>query len=175
MSVATAPRPTRRTLFIGIVLLLGLAALSVGPLGCNSETEEARSERSAADEAIGDTGKRVQLNMGIDDRTTENPPSEGLAIEVPGEDLWTPDLEHGGSSRLFGEYPVGESYEFYLYPEGKEGPRQTVSFSMKPDMSSALASSKTYIRIYDDRVVIEGPAVPDGEVTLDRPASGGTP
>lgn len=175
MPVAIASRSTRRTLLIGTVLLLGLSALSIGPLGCNAETEEGSSEKSTSEAAIGDTDKRVRLNMGIDDRTTEHPPSEDLAIEVPGEDLWTPDLESGGASRLFGEYPVGESYEFYLYPEGKDGSRQTVPFSMKPDMSSMLASSKTYIRIYDDRVVIEGPAVPDEEVTLDRSASGDTP
>lgn len=175
MSVATAPRQTRKGFLIATVLLLGLAALSIGPLGCGSETEEAASEETAAEEAIGDPDKSVLLNVGINDRTTNNPPSEELAIEVPGQELWTPDLEYGGASQEFGEYPVGEEYQLVIYPEGEEGPMESVPFSMKPEMSSGLASSKTYIHIYDDRIVVEGPAVPEEEVVLERSMSGGNP
>lgn len=163
MSVATAPRPTRRGAFVVTLLVMGLAALSIGPLGCGSEAEE-----EAAEEAVGESDKRVELNMGVDDRTTENPPSEQLAIKVPGHDLWSPNLEYGGTSERFGEYPAGENYELHIYPEGEDGPRETVPFSMKPDMMSGTASSKTYVEIYDDRFVVRGPAVPDGHVDIDR-------
>lgn len=172
MSVATASRPTQKPYLVAAALVISLGALILGPVGCGSGEE--RSNETAAEEA-GGAPKRLQLNMGVDDRTTEIPPSDEFAIQVPGEELWTPDLEYGGTGRLFGEYPVGEEYEFYLYPEGKEGPRQRVPFSMKPDMSSGLASSKTYVRIYDDRIVVDGPAVPDGKMTLDRPASDENP
>lgn len=163
MSVTTARRPTTRGFLVVTVLLLGLAALSIGPLGCGSETEE-----EAAEEAVGDTGKRVVFNMGVDDRTTQNPPSDNLAIKVPGHDLWTPNLQYGGASERFGEFPVREEYELYIYLEGEGGPRQSVPFSMKPEMSSSLASSKTYVEIYDDRILVKGPAVTDGQVTIER-------
>lgn len=163
MSVATTRRPKKRRVFVVTVLVMGLAVLAIGPLGCGSESEE-----EAAEEAIGESDKRIELNMGVDDRTTGNPPSEGLAIKVPGHDLWTPDLEYGGTSERFQEFPVGEEYDLHIYPEGENGPRQTISFSMKPDMSSGLASSKTYVEIYDDRIVVKGPAVSDGPVVIER-------
>jgi hypothetical protein len=40
---------------------------------------------------------------------------------------------------------------------------------MKPDMSSVLASSRTDIFVYDDSIVVSGPAVPDERITFDRP------
>lgn len=39
---------------------------------------------------------------------------------------------------------------------------------MKPDMSSMLARSRTNLFIYDDSIVVSGPAVPDKKVVLDR-------
>jgi hypothetical protein len=43
---------------------------------------------------------------------------------------------------------------------------------MTPNMSSTLTSSHTDIFVYDDSLVVSGPAVPDDEVVLDRPIPG---
>ena len=53
----------------------------------------------------------------------------------------------------------------------KAGRSLEVPITMKSTMSSALASSRTDIFVYDDRIVVEGPAVPDGEMGFDQPAS----
>ncbi len=50
-----------------------------------------------------------------------------------------------------------------------------VPFTMKPDMSSVLASSRTNITVYDDSIVVEGPAVPDERMTFERPAPSNAP
>lgn len=166
MSVATARRSKMNGVLIVTALAVGFASLLIGPIGCGSEPEE-----SSTQEAVESSEKRVQLNLGVDDRTDARPPSDQLAIKAPGHDLWQPELSHGGASRLFDEYPAGEEYELYVYPEGEDGPRLVVPFSMKADMMSGMASSKTYVEIYDDRIVVNGPAIPDGSITLDRPAS----
>jgi hypothetical protein len=56
-----------------------------------------------------------------------------------------------------------------FYPAGREAPRLEVPFTMKADMSSVLASSRTNVLVYDDSLVVTGPAVPDEKVVLDRP------
>lgn len=167
MSVATARRPTIRGVLIVTALAAGFAALLIGPIGCGSEPEE------SGQEAVESSDKRVQLNLGVDDRTDTRPPSDQLAIKAPGHDLWQPELSHGGASRLFDEYPVGEEYELYIFPDGEDGPRLVVPFSMKPDMMSGMASSKTYVEIYDDRFEVNGPAIPEGTVSLERSGSEG--
>lgn len=49
--------------------------------------------------------------------------------------------------------------------------RLAVPFTMKPDMSSVLASSRTNIAVHDDSIVVTGPAVPEEKIVLDRPAA----
>lgn len=112
------------------------------------------------------------LNLGVEDHTRQRSFPAEFLIVTPGGNQWQPDpLEGGGVTRAFEKYPVGEEQRLLLYPEGKDGPRLAVPVTMKPDMSSVLASSRTDIAVHDDSIVVTGPAVPDERMTFDSSAS----
>jgi len=167
MPATTAKRQSPSTLLIPLALVLGAVAIGVGPIGCSSEDT---SETPSADQTEETTNRPVLLNLGIEDHTQERPFPDGLLIVTPGGNRWQPDpLEGGFVTRAFEKYPVGEPQKLSLYLEGNEGPRLEVPFTMKPDMSSVLSSSRTNVLVYDDSLVVTGPAVPDEKVVLDRP------
>lgn len=152
--------------FPTVLFVLSFVALLITAVGCGYESRETPGE-----ETLEASDKHVLLNIGITDRTDRRPPSSQWSLKVPGHDLWQPDLSYGGESKDFGTFPVGEDHEMYVYPSGPDGPRLEVPFTMKSDMMSGLASSKTYIEIRDDRIIITTPAVQNGRVDLDRTSS----
>jgi len=157
------------SLLITIALGLGLAALSLAPLSCGTESDEA----SEAETVEGDTDRTILLNVGIEDETENRPLPDAFLIETPSGQRWSPGvLDGGGATRAFEKHPVGETRTLRLYPEGNAGRALEVPITMKSTMSSALASSRTDIFVYDDSIVVSGPAVPEEKVVFDRPVSG---
>jgi len=169
-ATATRRRAASSILVTGI-LFLGLVALSVAPLSCGSESDdESSAAASRATEA--ESNRAVLLNIGIEDETAERPLSDAFLFETPSGTRWTPGLsEEGGTTKAFEKHPVGETRTLRLYPEGEDGPALEVPITMKSDMSSVLASSRTDVVVYDDSIVVTGPAVPDERMTFDRSPS----
>lgn len=142
----------------------GLALLGLGSVtGCESDTNRALSSERAS---LGET--HVRLHVSISDRTGQRPLSEHFAVEAPGVDLWQPNLKFGRATRQFPVYPVGKEQELYIYPQGEDGPRRRISFSMKASMKSGKAPSKTHLEIYDDSIVATGPAISGGRIAIGR-------
>jgi hypothetical protein len=171
MPATASRRRTASSILVTGVLFLGLVALSIAPLSCGTEPENASSEEtSRATEA--ESNRAILLHIGIEDETEERPLSDAFLLETPSGARWTPGvLKGGGTTKTFEKHPVGETRTLRIYPEGEDGPGLEVPITMKPDMSSVLASSRTNIFAYDDSIVVKGPAVPDGEMVFDRPAS----
>jgi len=159
------------SLLVTAALAFALAALSLAPLSCGTESDEA-SEAKTAETVEGDTDRTILLNVGIEDETENRPLSDAFLIEPPSGQRWSPGvLDGGGASKAFEKHPVGETRTLRLYPEGDAGRALEVPITMKRTMSSALASSRTDVFVYDDSIVVSGPAVPDEEMTFDRPSS----
>ncbi len=165
---ATAPkRQSPTAVLIPLALALGALAISVGPVGCSSEDA---SEAPPTEQTEETTSQPVLLNLGVEDHTQEHPFPDQLLIITPGGNQWQPaPLAGGGVTRAFEKYPVGEPKKLSLYPAGKDSSRLEVPITMKPDMSSVLASSRTDVLVYDDSLVVTGPAVPDEKASFDRP------
>lgn len=171
MPATTTRRRATVSLVVTVVLFLGLAAFSLAPLSCGTEPDEP-SEKEAAQTAEANTDRAILLNIGIEDETEDRPLSDAFLLETPSGTHGTPGaLAGGGATKAFDKHPVGETRTLRLYSEGEVGPAQEVPITMKPHMSSALASSRTNIFAYDDSIIISGPAVPDDMVVLDRPVS----
>lgn len=147
---------------MGVLLVLGLSATTL-LLSCQTERSEPSEEPT---DAAAD--REILFNLGINDKTDERAPHDRFAVEIPGREIWYPDLAYGGDSETFGEFRVGPKHTFTIYPTGPDEPSFAVPFSMKPTMSSELASSKTYIEIYDDSLVVRGPAIPNGPASYPR-------
>jgi hypothetical protein len=159
---------TPSSLLATVAFGLALAAFSLAPLSCGTESDEA-SEAETAEAVEGDTDRTILLNVGIEDETENRPLPDAFLIETPSGQRWSPDvLDGGGATRAFEKHPVGETRTLRLYPEGKDGHALEVPITMKSTMSSALASSRTDIFVYDDSLVVSGPAVPDEEIVFDR-------
>lgn len=148
-----------------MLVLLLFTLVGTAPLltGCQSESSD-DDLPLYEDEA----DHRVLLNIGVTNETDQRAPDDSLAIQAPDHELWYPEVEHGGVSREFSEYPVGEEYTITLYPTGTDGETLEVPFEMKPTMTSGVASSKTYIEVHDDSIVVRGPAIPDEHMTFER-------
>jgi hypothetical protein len=169
MPATTTRRSAERSYLVTALLILGLAGLWIGPMGCGGDAEDASTQKTASQNS---SNRSVLLNVGFVDQTTERAPTEQFLIETPKSARWTPGaLEGGFTTKAFKKYPVGETHKLLLYPEGENGPRLTVPFTMKSDMSSVLAGSRTNITVYDDSIVVAGPAVPDERMVFDRPPS----
>jgi hypothetical protein len=174
MPATTTPRRTASSIVVTTILFLGLTALSVAPLSCGTKPDDTSSEgTSQATET--ESNRAILLNIGIEDETKERPLSEAFLFETPSGARWNPNvLAGGGVTKAFEKHPVGETRTLRFYPEGEEGPALEVPITMKPDMNSVLASSRTDISVYDDSIVVSGPAVPDERMTFDRPSSPST-
>jgi len=172
MTATKTQRPGTASILVPGLLFLGLVGLSVLPISCGPESDGASEEETTkATDASAD--RTILLNIGIEDETEDRPLSDVFLVETPDGARWTPEAPEGGSTtEVFEKYPVGEARTLRLYPEGEDGPFLEVPITMKPGMSSALASSRTDIFVYDDSIVVSGPAVPDEEVVLDRPTRG---
>lgn len=172
MPATTTRRSTARSSLVTLLLFLGVAGLWIGPMGCSNDAENAASSDTASEPHTEAAGRSVLLNVGFTDKTEARRPSEQFIVETPRSTRWAPDVREGGfTTKAFETYPVGESNTLLLFPEGEDGPRVEVPFTMKADMSSILASSRTNITVYDDSIVVAGPAVPDKRMTFDRPPS----
>lgn len=172
MPTTATRRSSKRPILAFAALALGLIALSVGPISCGTETNESTSGDAASERTGSKAGGPVLLNIGVADHTQQRPLSAQFLIETPRGDRWRPDpLEGGHVTRAFDKYPAGESQKLLLYPQGEEGPRLAVPFTMKADMSSLSAHSRTDIAVRDDSIVVTGPAVPDERIAFDRPSS----
>jgi hypothetical protein len=171
MAAATTTRRSPTASGVATVLLcLGLVVLTATPLSCGTEPEEA-SEPEASQTTEANTDRAILLNVGVEDGTKDRPPSDDLLLEPPSGERWTPGiLDGGGATNAFEKHPIGESRTLRLYPQGEDGQVLEIPITMKPDMSSVLASSRTDIFVYDDSIVVSGPAVPDKRITFDRPA-----
>jgi hypothetical protein len=168
---ATATRHrTASSILVTGALFLGLVTLSIAPLSCGSEPDDESSKETSR--ATGtESNRAILLNIGIEDETEGSPLSDAFLIETPSGVRWTPSVLKGGrTTKAFEEYPVGETRTLHLYPEGDEGRALEVPITMKPDMSSVLASSRTNIFVYDDSIVVSGPAVPEKEIVFDWPS-----
>lgn len=172
MPATTTQRPTTSSLLVTATLFLGLAAFSLAPLSCGTDGDETASNGASATQSESNTDREILLHIGIEDDTKDRPPSETFLIETPRGARWSPGvLDGAGATKPFEKYPVGETHTLRLFPEGDNGDPLEVPITMKPDMSSALASSRTDIFVYDDSIVVSGPAVPDERMTFDRPSS----
>ncbi|MFO8099359.1 MAG: hypothetical protein R6T83_07010 [Salinibacter sp.] len=169
MPATTTQRSTTATSpLVTAALCLALAAFSLAPVSCGTESDDPSGEEtSQAEEA--DSNRAILLNIGIEDETSDRPLSDAFVIEPPSGERWAPGvLDGGGATKAFEKHPIGETRTLRLYPEGKDGHALEVPITMKPAMSSALASSRTDIFVYDDSIVVSGPAVPDKEIVFDR-------
>lgn len=171
MSATATRRRAASSILITGILFLGLVALSVAPISCGTEPDEG-SETDPTETTETNTDRAILLNIGIEDKTEDRPLSDAFLLETPDGTRWSPGgFETGRGTKAFEKYPVGETRILRIYPEGEDGPAMEVSITMKADMSSVLASSRTNILVYDDSIAVEGPAVPDEKVVLDRPVS----
>ncbi len=171
MPATATRRRAASSILVTSVLFLGLVALSIAPLSCGTEPDNASSEEtSRATET--ESNRTILLNIGIEDETEERPLSDAFLLETPSGEHWSPGaLDGGGTTKTFEKHPVGETRTLRLYPEGEEEPALEVPITMTSDMSSVLASSRTDLVVYDDSIVVSGPAVPDERMTFDRPSS----
>jgi len=168
MTATTAQRSSTPSIAVTVALFLGLAALSLAPLSCGTESDDA-SDRQTTPATEENTNRAVLLNIGIEDDTDDRPLSDQFLIETPTGQRWSPGIsDKGGATKAFEKYSVGTTRTLRLYPEGEEGRALEVPITMKPDMSSFLASSRTDIFVYDDSIVVSGPAVPDEKIVFDR-------
>lgn len=156
VALTTLPR------LLGVLLLVGVSAAAL-LVSCQGERS---SEETPAPER--EINRSILFNLGVEDETENRAPSDSFAVEVQGREVWYPDLAYGGDSETFGEFRVGEKHAFTIYPSGPDGPALEVPFSMKPTMSSLLASSKTYIDVYDDSLIVRGPAIPNRRASYPR-------
>lgn len=171
MPATQTQRPVTSRIFVPVVLFLGLVTVSIAPLSCGTESDDAPGEETS-EVAESDTDRAILLNVGIEDETANRPLSDEFVIETPSGARWSPGtLQGAGATKAFEKHPVGETRTLRLYPEGEESSALEVPITMKPDMSSALASSRTEIVVYDDSIAVTGPAVPDEKVVLDRPSA----
>ncbi len=159
---------TPSSLLATVALGLALATFSLAPLSCGTGSDDPSGEEtSQAKEA--ESNRAILLNIGIEDETSDRPLSDAFLIDPPSGQRWTPGvLDGGGATKAFEKHPVGETRTLRLYPEGTDGHALEVPITMKSTMSSALASSRTDIFVYDDSLVVSGPAVPDKEIVFDR-------
>jgi len=168
MTATTTQRPNTASIAVTVALFLGLAALSLAPLSCGTESDET-SDPETDQTTEANTDRTILLNVGIEDETENRPLPDAFLIETPSGQRWSPGvLDGGGATRAFEKHPVGETRTLRLYPEGEAGRALEVPITMKRTMSSALASSRTDIFVYDDSIVVSGPAVPDKEIVFDR-------
>lgn len=171
MTATTTQRPKSSSIVVHVVLFLGLAALSLAPLSCGTEGDHTSSEETSQ-ATRAESNRTILLNVGIEDDTKDRPLSDAFLVETPNGARWAPGvLDGGGATKAFDKHPVGETRTLRLYPEGEEGRALEVPITMKSDMSSVLASSRTDIFVYDDSIVVSGPAVPDKKIVFDRPVS----
>lgn len=162
------PRRLETVSTAAVALLFFLVVLGGGLTGCTDADDSPSQNASSAS-----ADRSILLNIGLTIETEDRPLSDSFVVEGPDSVRWSPDLSEDGGfvTKEFGEYPVGADHEFSIYPNGEDGPRLTVPFAMKADMSSALASSRTEITVRDDQIVVEGPAVRDGKMEFDRPGA----
>lgn len=106
------------------------------------------------------TEEEVLLNVGLYNETDQTDASE-TAVRVTGQPVWQPGLRRYPKDTTLGRHPVGETRQLTIYPEGLSGDSVRVPFSMKKGMRSGVASSKHYIEVYDDSVIVMGPAIED--------------
>ena len=164
----TTQRRNTPSIAVTVALFLGLAALSLAPLSCGTESEET-SDPETTQAAEENTNRAILLNIGIEDDTKDRPLSEAVLIETPSGTRWSPDvLDGGGATKAFEKHPIGDTRTLRFYPEGENGRALEIPITMKPDMSSVLASSRTDVFVYDDSIVVSGPAVPDEKIVFDR-------
>lgn len=167
MSTKTASQPTAPPFSLFVFALLGVSVLWVGPIGCDGGPEEQASQTNEKS-----TERSILLNIGIENDTDRRPLASGFLIETPSGAHWAPDVPEGeGVTKAFEKHSVGKTRTLRIYPKGEGGRSLEVPITMKHDMSSLLASSRTDIFVYDDSIVVSGPAVPDSRVTFDRLAS----
>lgn len=168
MPFNSLPRRLETVSTAALALLFGLVVLGGGLTGCTDSDNSASQNASSAS-----ADRSILLNIGLTNETEDRPLSDSFFVEGPDSVRWSPDLSEDGGfvTKEFGEYPVGADHEFSIYPNGEDGPRLTVPFTMKPDMSSALASSRTEITVRDEQIAVEGPAVSDGKMEFDRPGA----
>ncbi|WP_263788788.1 hypothetical protein [Salinibacter grassmerensis] len=169
MTEAKTQHSILHSLAVPAALFLVLAAFSLAPLGCGTEPDET-SEAGTDQTTEANTDRTILLNIGIEDETENRPLTDNFLVAPPGGENWAPGaLNGGGTTRAFKEHPVGETRTLRIYPEGEDKRTLEVPITMKPDMSSALASSRTNVMVYDDSIVVTGPAVPDERMAFDRP------
>lgn len=174
MTSTTTRRPPTASILATSLFLLGLAAFVIVPVSCNPEPDE--TSKNETTQIEGNPDRSILLNIGIEDETEERPLSDAFLLETPSGTRWTPGLQEGRwTTKAFEKHPVGETRTLRIYPEGKDGPALEVPITMKSDMSSALASSRTAVVVYDDSIVVSGPAVPDERMTFDRASPSSTP
>lgn len=143
----------RRTVLV--LLCIGLLVF-LFVVGCSSDTDEAGEPT----EAIYETNTEVLLNIGVERGENLGDAVDGITIEVPDSDPWQANLTYGGATRAFGDFPVDETHAFTIYPEGTSNTALEVPFTMKRTMVSGTASSKTYVTVHPDSIVVRGPAIP---------------
>lgn len=149
------PRHRRIRRVILCLLSAGLIAVFF-VFGCRSDTDESEERANTIYEA----NTEVLLNIGVERGEDLGDAVDGITIEVPGYDTWEANLAYGGDTRAFGDFPVGETRSFTVYPEGTSGTAIEVPFTMKGTMTSGTASSKTYVTVHNDSIVVRGPAIP---------------
>jgi len=171
MTATQTQRSAPLSIAVTAALFLGLAASSLAPLSCGTEADDP-SDQQTTPTVEENTDRDILLNIGIEDDTKDRSLSGAFLIETPSGQRWSPGvLDGGGATKAFEKHPVGETRTLRLYPEGEAGRALEVSITMKSTMSSALASSRTDIFVYDDSLVVTGPAVPNKRMAFDRPAS----
>lgn len=169
MPATTTQRPTTSSLLVTATVFLGLAAFSLAPLSCGTDGDETTSNGASATQSQSNTDREILLHIGIEDETGNRPISDAFVLKTPRGARWSPGILDGaGATKAFEKYPVGQTRTLRLYPEGQDGDPLEVPITMKPDMSSVLASSRTDIFVYDDSIVVSGPAVPDEKVAFER-------
>jgi len=139
-------------------------------MGCGSGTDRTAPRETSSQSATSQskTDRSILLNIGLMDQSRDRL-SEQFLVETPRSEHWRPgSLEGGLTTKAFEKYPVGESNTLYLYPKGEDGPQLAVPFTMKANMSSVLASSRTDITVFDDSLVVTGPAIPDERLAFKR-------
>lgn len=136
-----------------LLLLAGGLVAALFAFGCQSESGDSEEE------AFHEGNTEVLLNIGVR-RSDDLPDSlERPVIDVPGYDQWEASLRYGGTSKAFGDFSVGETHSFTVYPQGRGGPAIEVPFTMKKTMMSGTAQAKTWVTVYSDSIVAEGPAI----------------
>lgn len=107
-----------------------------------------------------------------DDTSAWEPGSSGLPnieVWIRGTGSWFPDTSFGSDVlEDAGPFPVGEPTEFFIYPEGRDGPELAAQVVVDEDVTAGSVRDMITITVDDTAVTVAGTPIPGFEMEFAR-------